>query len=246
MAIFTSSTSTNPVRPEDGFTPTPIEDQASLRGLTLFNKIHLLGKFTWKEKKVGVFNPRLVSGFTLLETLVVVGITVILTSMVAGYSREGGRQLALVATETKMLNMLSRAKFLSIETFFGGGRSGDQRICAYGVRIEGDQMFIFQDVSTNKTCQEGQGDNDKQYTPTPGLNERLTGELNEIKLQDTPVGFTGETDLREVIFIPPDPQTKIKRTDNSEVEEAKLSVKIKEGSGSFVITVNKYGQIKAK
>ncbi|MEK7182769.1 MAG: prepilin-type N-terminal cleavage/methylation domain-containing protein [Patescibacteria group bacterium] len=68
------------------------------------------------------------SGFTLIELLVVVGITVVLTTIVAGYSREGGRQLALVGTETKMLNLLSRAKFLSVETFFGGGRSGEQRI----------------------------------------------------------------------------------------------------------------------
>lgn len=181
-------------------------------------------------------------GFTLLEILVVVGITVVLTSMVAGYSREGGRQLALVATETKMLNLLSRAKFLSVETFFGGERSGQQRICAYGVRVDTSQqeMFIFQDISSEGKC-----------PPTVGRDtydegERLTGELNEVKLGNTSVVFAGDTDLKEAIFIPPDPQTKIKRTDDSNVEEAKLSVKIKEGAGSFVITVNKYGQIKAK
>ncbi len=178
------------------------------------------------------------NGFTLLEILVVVGITVVLTSMVAGYSREGGRQLALVATETKMLNLLSRAKFLSVETFFGGGRSGNQRICAYGLKVDasGQEMFIFQDLSSTGKCP---GDSDGSYNE----GERLTGELNEIKLQDALVAFTGETDLKEVIFIPPDPQTKI---NNSSISEASIRVKIKEGSGQFVITVNNAGQIKAK
>ena len=180
-------------------------------------------------------------GFTLLEILVVVGITVVLTSMVAGYSREGGRQLALVATETKMLNLLSRAKFLSVETFFGGGRSDKQRICAYGVRIESDQMFIFQDLSSTPGCLPDNplGDNDGRYS---GINERLVGELNEIKLTDTALAF-GETDLSEVVFIPPDPRTKI---NNSNISEASIKVKIKEGSGQFEITVNNAGQIKAK
>ncbi len=199
MAIFTSSTSTNPVESQ--------------------------------------------GGFTLLEILVVVGITVVLTSMIAGYSREGGRQLALAATETKMLNLLSRAKFLSVETFFGGGRSGDQRICAYGVRVDtsGQEMFIFQDLSSTPGCLPDNplGNNDGTYS---GIGERLVGELNEVKLTNTILAF-GETDLSEVIFIPPDPRTKI---NNSNISEASIRVKIKEGSSQFVITVNNAGQIKAK
>ena len=180
-------------------------------------------------------------GFTLLELVVVIGIIVILTSMVAGYSREGGRQLALVSTETKMLNLLNRAKFLSIETFFGGGRKGDERICAYGVKVDtaNEEMFIFQDLSTEASCP---GNSNGVYDE----GEQLAGELNEIKLQSTSVAFSGETNLSEVIFIPPDPQTKIKKSDTSEVSEAKLFVKLREGDGRFIISVNNAGQIKAE
>ena len=183
------------------------------------------------------------NGFTLLEILVVVGITVVLTAMVAGYSRESSRQLALVGTETKMLNLLSRAKFLSVETFFGGGRSGDQRICAYGVKVDvsSQEMFIFQDLSSTPGCLPDNplGNNDGRYS---GINERLAGELNEVKLANTTLAFW-ETDLSEAIFIPPEPRTKI---NNSDISEASIKVKIKEGNGQFIITVNKYGQIKAK
>lgn len=228
MAIFISSASTNPAGPQDGFTLTPIEDE----------QINLLVS---SSKARG--NPQLVSGFTLLEILVVVGITVVLTSMVAGYSREGGRQLALVSTETKMLNLLSRAKFLSVETFFGGGRSGDQRICAYGVKVDvsSQEMFIFQDLSSTPGClpDNPRGNNDGKYSD---ISERLAGELNEVKLTNATLAF-GETDLSEVIFIPPDPKTKI---NNSNISEASIKVKIKEGNGQFVITVNNAGQIKAK
>ena len=180
------------------------------------------------------------NGFTLIELMVVIGITVVLMTIVTGYSREGGRQLALVGTETKMLNLFSRAKFLSVETFFGGGRSGDQRICAYGVKVDAsaEELFIFQDLSSDAKCP---GTSNGAYND----GERLTGELNEVKLENTVVVF-GESDLSEVIFIPPDPQTKVRKTDNSEVSSAKLTVKLKEGNGQFVIIVNNVGQIKTE
>ncbi len=192
-----------------------------------------------KKEKDSSYNPQLVSGFTLIELLIVLGITVALTSIVLGYSREGGRQILLVQTETKMLNLFSRAKFLSVETFFGGGRSGDKRICAYGVKVDisRQEMFIFQDLSSESRCPGNGVYND---------GERLAGELNEAKLTDTVASITTETDLSEVIFIPPDPQTKIIKTDNSEAAEAKLSVKIKEGTGQFTITVTNAGQVKAQ
>ncbi len=179
-------------------------------------------------------------GFTLIELLVVMGITVALTAMVLGYSRQSSSQLALASTESKMLSLINRAKFLSIETYFGGGRSGSgQRICAYGVRVDiaRQEMFIFQDLSSEGKCPSSSGGD--AYDE----GERLTGELNEIKLENALMAF-GESDLSEVIFIPPDPKTKINKSGTT--EKAKLSVKIKEGSGQFVITVNNAGQIKAE
>lgn len=185
------------------------------------------------------FNSTKEKGFTLIELLVVIGITAVLISMALGYSRESTRQLALTGTQAKMLSLMNRAKFLSIETFFGGGRSGDQRICAYGVKVDTSrqEMFIFQDLSGTGNCP---GDSDGSYNENK--NERLTGELNEVKLENTLAAFE-ETDLSEVIFIPPDPKTKI---NNSNATEAKVGVKIREGKGQFTITVNNAGQIKAE
>jgi len=177
-------------------------------------------------------------GFTLLELLVVIGITAVLLSMTLGYSRESTRQLALTSTQAKMLSLINRAKFLSIETFFGGGRSGDQRICAYGVMVDtsSQEMFIFQDLSGTGNCP---GDSNGSYNE----GEKLSGELNEVNLQDTLVTFTEDTNLSEAVFIPPDPKTKINKDDTT---EAKIGVKIREGKGQFTITVNNAGQIKTE
>lgn len=176
--------------------------------------------------------------FTLIELLVVMGITVVLLSMALGYSRESTRQLALTSTQAKMLSLVNRAKFLSIETFFGGGRSGDQRICAYGVRVDTsrEELFIFQDLSSTGECP---GNSDGSYKE----GERLSGELNEVNLQDTLVTFAEGTNLSEAVFIPPEPKTKI---NNGNATEAKIGVKIREGKGQFTITVNNAGQIKTE
>jgi len=58
------------------------------------------------------------TGFTLIETLVVITIVGVLSSILVGYSRQSGKIIALTSTEAKFLSLFSRAKFLSIETFF--------------------------------------------------------------------------------------------------------------------------------
>src|SRR3989344_6023717 len=148
--------------------------------------------------------PEKERGFTLIELVVVMAVTTVLISMVIGYSKESTRQLALTSTQAKMLSLINRAKFLSIETFFGGGRSGDQRICSYGVRVDlsNQEIFIFQDLSYLAECP---GNSNNVYDE----GEKLSGELNKVNLQDALVTFTEDTTLKEAVFIPPDPKTKI-------------------------------------
>ena len=182
--------------------------------------------------------PEKERGFTLIELVVVMAVTTVLISMVIGYSKESTRQLALTSTQAKMLSLINRAKFLSIETFFGGGRSGDQRICSYGVRVNlsNQEIFIFQDLSSLAECP---GNSNNVYDE----GEKLSGELNKVNLQDALVTFTEDTTLKEAVFIPPDPKTKI---NNSNATEARVGVKLREGKGQFTITVNNAGQIRTE
>ncbi len=188
------------------------------------------------------------AGFTLLETLVVMGIVALLTSVLVGYSRESIRQLQLAGTEAKILNLINQAKFLSIETFFKGQifkgqKGGDRRVCAYGVHINRvtQEIFIFQDTN----------DEDVQCPANNVYNEGkdipLEGELNKIKLDPAIGSIVTETTLAtldEVVFVPPDP--KIIINNDPSLGEASIVLKGGGSAGQFVITINNAGQIKRK
>ncbi|MCL4400333.1 type II secretion system GspH family protein [Patescibacteria group bacterium] len=69
-------------------------------------------------------------GFTLIETLVVIAIVAILSTIIIAYSNSGNTRLALFSDRAKISGALERAKNLSLEKWggYGGGVA-----CGYGV-----------------------------------------------------------------------------------------------------------------
>lgn len=195
------------------------------------------GKTTGRNSLFMIHNSRR-RGFTLIELMVVMAIVAFLTTILVGYSRQSGRQLLLSSTEAKILNLVSRAKFLSIETFFKdlGGAATPRKICAYGIHVDAsaNEIFIFQD-----RMPEGAGcpASDKYE---PGVNDaRLFGELDSVKINPDLMTLSGT--LGDIVYIPPDPDVVI---NDSGVGDATIEVNLKDGSGGFVITVNDAGQVK--
>ncbi|MDP3953408.1 MAG: type II secretion system protein, partial [bacterium] len=88
-------------------------------------------------------------GFTLLEIVVVVAIITALSSLLLGYSQRNSQQIRLATSQAKLASIISRAKALSIQTFFQA-QTEAEAICAYGVRLDVNQQkaFIFQDIDT--------------------------------------------------------------------------------------------------
>ncbi|MDZ4231167.1 MAG: type II secretion system protein, partial [Patescibacteria group bacterium] len=88
-------------------------------------------------------------GFTLLEIVVVIAIITALSSMLLGYSQRNSQQIRLATSQARLANIISRAKALSIQTFFQA-QTEEEVICAYGVRFDTDEqkVFIFKDVDT--------------------------------------------------------------------------------------------------
>lgn len=181
-------------------------------------------------------------GFTLVEMLVVTGIVAILSAMLAGYSRQSSRQLVLATTQANLLSIFSRAKFLSIETFFDeqAAQGASYRICGYGVRVDRNEgeVFIFQDRSPSEVGCPG----NRAYDA--GNDVELTGELNRFRFNQDRVVIGSGTTLQEVVFVPPDPETVINGPPGD--ESATLVVESAEGFGSFSISINNAGQVKAE
>jgi len=180
-------------------------------------------------------------GFTLIELIVVMGIVAILSSILVGYSRQSSRNLLLTSTEAKTLSLISRAKFLSIETFFEqlGQPLGAGRICAYGVHVDYDEgeIFIFQERSTTDDCTV----TDKIYNPS-GEDAKLTGELDVVKVDTNILTLAGSLD--NVVFVPPDPDVFINGNDTT--REAEIELGLVNDKTKFIVIVNDAGQVRAE
>jgi competence protein ComGC len=181
------------------------------------------------------------SAFTLIEIVIVMSIIIVLSTILVGYTRESGKRLMLTTTEAKMLSLISRAKFLSVETFFKEEETASgEKICGYGVRVEGNELFIFQDkVGSSDPCSLS----DHEYNVDNTLDFKMTGELDKMTI-DTQV-FEMTPTLQNIVFIPPDPDVII--NGNEDEENAKITVDligVTNGTEGFTITVNNAGQVK--
>ncbi len=85
-----------------------------------------------KEKKN---NRVFTTGFTLVETLVVVGIMMLLTASLIAYSRSSGKQITLNTEQAKLIGILNRAKSLALQ------RDDAEKTCAFGVRFNGASSY---------------------------------------------------------------------------------------------------------
>ncbi|OGY59107.1 MAG: hypothetical protein A3E61_02375 [Candidatus Colwellbacteria bacterium RIFCSPHIGHO2_12_FULL_43_12] len=180
-------------------------------------------------------------GFTLVEMLVTISVTLILSGILIGYSREAGKHLVLVNNQAKLVSLIARAKSLSTATFFEGTlplNPGDPRICGYGVHVDtvSGEIFIFRDLAVDCVMN---GDNRFGSGDIP-----LTGQLNVFELTPQVTQFASDMTLDDIIFIPPDP-TIIINGDTS-LKEAMISIEVKDGSSKSIIKINNAGRISTK
>ncbi len=179
--------------------------------------------------------------FTLIEILVVMSVLAIMSSILVGYSRNNSKRFLLTSTEARIVSMFSRAKFLSIETFFKEyGSTGSMRqICSYGVHVDepSQEIFIFQDrAPIGAECP-------SNNIYDQGNDVRLLGDLNEMTLDSNIILIDrNKTDLKNVVFIPPNPDVKLNNGDASR----SINIKLADGSDSFTVTVTKAGQMKTR
>jgi len=190
-----------------------------------------------------MLRPR--GGFSLIEMLVVMSITLMLSAILIGYTREAGRQLLLVSSQAKIVNLISRAKSLSVATFIDEkGLPTDPaapKICGYGVRVDRDlkQVFIFRDLAVDCSDPASAG-----YRVFGAGDVKLLSTLDVFSVPDAAIQFGDDTTLENVLFIPPDP-TIVVNADPS-LQSAKVTLQSKDKILNVLVKIDNAGKISTK
>jgi len=168
-------------------------------------------------------------GFTIIEMLVVIGVLgMLMTITMVFYGRAGERQITLFREQARVLNAVSRAKFLSIQTFV---QRGEKIPCGYGIHFEEPKTFIlFRDDSEN--CATA----DHKYSEVD--SGKCDGECVEKSVLDNAVMFDS-LKISDIVFIPPNPVVVI----TPEEDQAEIIIKTIDDKGRVSIKVNNFGQI---
>lgn len=174
------------------------------------------------------------SGMTLVELIVVVGIMVVLTGVLVGYSRQSRDQILLTAEQAKIIQTIARARSLTLAGYTKPVSLPPP--CSYGFGISNRDYFIFQYSPQN--CQiVGSLPRDVDNNPPFKITERST----------LPIGlnFNQKADsLKYLLFIPPNLNTILFKTP-SDLSPDPLSVYLRTDDQSLEkpITVGLNGQV---
>jgi Tfp pilus assembly protein PilE len=185
-----------------------------------------------------------VRGFTIIEIIVVVAVTILLSSYVVSYTRTGQRQILLYAETQKLASSVLMAKSLAIESF-ADTRQGN---CGYGLAIDyGQKNYSIFYYATSTTS------NQPKYAQCPTIKK--DGEL----LLDRITPFSAATRLSSelafrfpapadaiyyVLFVPPDPETLIAGSDGTIFPgSGSIYLQTSDGLAKLTVTVNPAGQV---
>ncbi|MCP6720207.1 MAG: prepilin-type N-terminal cleavage/methylation domain-containing protein [Patescibacteria group bacterium] len=143
------------------------------------------------------------NGFTLVEIMVVIAITVLLSSIAITYNRSGERQIVLFRDQALVVGLLNRTKSLAIQKYRDPDISGDYSTCAFGLHFEsGSRDFIlFQDFGEGgcSLANYAYGPTDPTATPPPPLEELESFSLDsKLEFSGIPIGGL------DILFVPPE------------------------------------------
>ena len=184
-------------------------------------------------------------GFTIIEILVVVAISAILSAVVIGYSTVSKNDVAVSVETAKIYQTIFQAKTLAIATYANSSSS-----CGYGVSFNysaGTYSIFIYNPSGAPPCPESAAvasNNDiapSEMVPYSASTWRVSVVKGvALKQKGDSVAF--------VLFYPPDPTTFISRdgtsfTDASEPSSNIYLAPVGNASATEVISVNSVGQI---
>ncbi len=178
---------------------------------------------TYHHENVKLRGTRLVRGFTLVEVLVTLGITLLLTSLMVIYGRSGEQQIILLRDQARIVSTILRAKSLAIQAY-----NADSAFCGYGAHFEPNGTFlIFKDIAPECSASDNRYSGSAETIETGSLEARL--------------GFEAPLGVSDVLFIPPDPQVIINGDAN--VDDGLITLIARKGNSSVEVKINSAGQV---
>lgn len=201
-------------------------------------------------------------GFTLIEVLIVLAITAVLSSLAIVYTHVGQSQISLSIEESKIAQLMLEAKELSIATY-----GVNNTTCAYGVAFDyassSYSLFAYNAAVTSPTY------NNRPVCPSLAStsvafmpNDAQQYQSGSWQVHTAPgVMLVDPSDpvasdtIQYVLFYPPDPCTMISLVGQNTFESncsslagapppaAYVYLSTTDGSMSRMVTINPAGQV---
>lgn len=176
------------------------------------------------------------AGFTLVEIMVVLAVTAMLSSLILVYNASTRETLRLFTEKARVAQLVLRAKSLAISTYTETGVTP----CGYGLRfnrVTGSYALVaYRPASCRDRSRVDTSDDAYEVV------QATTFELpSTIEFEDR-----GDAkDVSYIIFIPPDPAVLIARDDGSLVEDGlgRVAMRIKGRETDAIVTINAAGQV---
>lgn len=189
-------------------------------------------------------------GFTLIEILVVLAITALLSGIAIVYSHQGQNQVSLSIEESKVAQLILEARELSIATY-----SMNSATCAYGVHFDfSKQPYTYSLFAYNSAVKTGSrficpSLASSTVVTTGDMVQYLGGSSWQVHTASGVVlkssGSAGPT-IQDILFYPPDPFTLIStdgKTFQYPAPTAYVYLSTTDGTAARTITVNPEGQV---
>lgn len=170
------------------------------------------------------------SGFTILELLVVVGLSMFLMGTTIAYNRSLERHLILFQEQARVVGVIQKAKSLTLGAYGVVG----QVICGYGVAFSLDgNMRLFRDLPSGPDCSTANG-----IFAGAGTSE----EIEVVKVDTVAVRFR-PLPLSQIFFVPPQPRVTILDPVGTSIPDALIEIETIDGVGVSGVRLNDLGQI---
>ncbi|MBI4085662.1 MAG: prepilin-type N-terminal cleavage/methylation domain-containing protein [Candidatus Liptonbacteria bacterium] len=174
--------------------------------------------------------------FTLIELLVVLVVTSGLSAFLIIYNHASRQQVALYVEEAKLVQVISRAKSLSLSTY----REESAEICGYGIHIDygNNRYSLFSYAKPS-------GIECKKIT---NIDLEAEVQISQFSLSNDLVFISpppkGGDRIDDIIFIPPDPTT-LMDSGGSFISDGfgNIALGTQDGSAVVTVTVSSAGQI---